>query len=147
LVVLNIEWVRRNVERYGMMNLVIVIKSVTFLLFLKGQVKITECVTPINTDIKCRLLSQLLFYSSVRFQRWQWDYVSIIIIMIMVITTFISWLRLKVRHFAVRASSVILISLLSCRIDVIFTCDFQKFPWPKSWSYWRLKIKSRVSGT
>lgn len=40
--------VKGNVESYGRMNLIVVIKSVTFLLFLKGQVKITECITPVR---------------------------------------------------------------------------------------------------
>lgn len=39
LVALNIESVEGNVESRDMMNLIIVIKSVTFLLFFKGQIK------------------------------------------------------------------------------------------------------------
>jgi hypothetical protein len=41
-----------------MMNLIIVIKSVTFLLFLKGQIKIARCAVTINAADECRLLPQ-----------------------------------------------------------------------------------------
>lgn len=78
-----------------------------------------------NSDNECRLLFQLLLVVQWDSRDWHWDYIPIITIIIMVITTSIWWLLPKVRHLAVHVSS--LSNLLSCRVDVVSTCDFQRF--------------------
>ena len=78
-----------------------------------------------NTDNECRLLFQLLLVVQWDSRDWHWVYIPIIIIIIMVITTSIWWLLLKVRHLAVYI--LFLINLLSCRVDVVFTCNFHFF--------------------
>ena len=78
-----------------------------------------------NTDNECRLLFQRLSVVQWDSRDWHWVYTPIIIIIIMVITPSIWWLLLKVRSPAVYIS--FLINLLSCRVDVVFTCNFQSF--------------------
>ena len=78
-----------------------------------------------NTDNECGLLFQRLSVVQWDSRDWHWVYIPIIIIIIMVVTPSIWWLLLKVRSPAVYTS--FLINLLSCRVDVVFTCNFQSF--------------------